>query len=58
MNEATPRQIDLIEAMNEFCDEVFDLSYTRTKKEASQYIDSNIDEFKLKTLDNWQLSYL
>lgn len=54
---ATTRQIMLIESMNEFCDEFFDLSRTRTKSEASQYIDRNIDEFKLKSMDDWQLQY-
>ena len=42
--------------MNEFCNEKFDLSYQRTKQEASHYISRNIDEYKLLTTSNWCLS--
>lgn len=54
----TNKQRKLIEDMNEFCDEYFDLSIHRTKKEASEYISRNIDEYKLKLIDNWGLQYL
>ena len=54
----TRKQKNLIEDMNEFCDEYFDLSIHRTKKEASEYISRNIDEYKLKLIDNWGLQYL
>ena len=54
----TNKQRELIEDMNEFCDEYFDLSIHRTKKEASEYISRNIDEYKLKLIDNWGLQYL
>lgn len=44
--------------MNEICNEKFDLSYNRTFQEASEYISRNIEEFKLISMDNWQLKYL
>lgn len=49
----TEKQKELIEAMNEFCTEKFDLSYKRTKDEARDYISRNIEEFKLLTLSSW-----
>ena len=52
----TDKQKSLIECMNEFCNEKFDLSYQRTKQEASDYISRNIDEYKLLTTSNWCLS--
>ena len=52
----TDKQKSLIECMNEFCNEKFDLSYQRTKQEASYYISRNIDEYKLLTTSNWCLS--
>ena len=52
----TDKQRELIEAMNEFCREKFDLSYERTKEEASEYISRNIDEYKLLTMSTWALS--
>lgn len=52
----TKRQSDLIEDMNEFCTEKFDMSYQRTKEEARDYISRNMREFKLLTADNWSLS--
>lgn len=51
----TPRQRDLIEDMNEFCDEKFDLTGTPTLEEARKYISRNIDEFKLRALSQWHL---
>lgn len=44
--------------MNEFCKEKFIYNDNTTIKEASDYISRNIDEFKLLTMDNWQLQYL
>lgn len=52
------KQRDLIDSMNEFCREKFEYSDKTTKKEASEYIDRNIDEFKLATMDDWSLKYL
>ena len=49
----TTKQKELIECMNEFCREKFDLSYPRTKKEASDYISRNIEEYKLLSANNW-----
>lgn len=43
----------LIENMNEFCAEKFDLSYERTEKEAEEYINKHIDEYKLLTTYKW-----
>ena len=57
-NSITERQKNLIEDMNEFCNEKFYLSYGRTKEEISAYISRNIDEYKLKLIDNWGLQYL
>lgn len=51
----TDRQRDLIEAMNEFCKEKCDLS--ASVEEASDYIDRNIDEYKLLAIDEWQNQY-
>ena len=43
----------LIEGMNEFCSEKFDLSYERTKEEADKYISKNIDEYRSLVTPNW-----
>ena len=43
--------------MNEFCCEKFDFK-GKTKKEASEYISRNIEEYKLATMDNWQIEYM
>lgn len=53
----TEKQKDLIECMNEFCTEKFDLSFPRTKEEAKKYISKNMDEYKLLTTDDWCLSH-
>ena len=60
MNEAlengeqmTYLQEVLIEGMNEFCAEKFDLSYERTREEAEEYITKNIDEYQSLTTHNW-----
>lgn len=56
--DITQKQIKLIEAMNEFCNEKFDLENNKSKKDAIEYIARNMDEFKLKQMDNWQLKYM
>ena len=53
----TDKQRTLIEDMNEFCREKFDFN-GKTRKDASEYIDRNIDEFKLTTMSNWQYQYM
>ncbi len=52
----TEKQRELIEDMNEFCTEKCPLD--ADVQTASDYISRNIEEFKLLTMDNWQLSYL
>lgn len=54
----TEKQKSLIDAMNEFCREKLIYTNKTTRKEASNYIDRNIEEYKLATMDNWQLQYL
>lgn len=51
----TEKQIRLIKLMNQFCAEKFDLSHTKTKEEARDYINRNIDEYKQLTgrLKTW-----
>ena len=46
VEQMTKKQRELIECMNEFCNEKCDLS--ASKKEASEYIDRNIEEYKLE----------
>ena len=53
----TPPQRQLIEAMNEFCREKFDFK-GKTKEDAMEYSSKHINEFKLSTLDNWQIQYM
>ena len=45
----TAKQRKLIEQMNEFCDEKFDISKIRSNKEVSEYISRNIEQYKLRT---------
>ena len=52
----TEKQRELIEAMNEFCTEKCPLD--ANVQTANDYISRNIEEFKLLTMDNWQLKYL
>lgn len=54
----TEKQKALIDDMNEFCREKFIYDDKTTSKQASEYISANIDEFKLVTMDNWQISYM
>lgn len=53
VGQMTYLQKVLIENMNEFCSEKFDLSYERTQEEAEEYIIKNIDEYKSITTHNW-----
>lgn len=55
--DITPSQRRLIEDMNEFCREKFDFN-GKNHKDASEYIDRNIEEFKLNTMSNWQYQYI
>ena len=54
----TQKQKALIDDMNEFCTEKFNYDENTTKAEASEYISRNIEQFKLLTMDNWQMQYL
>lgn len=56
MVEITDKQKELIEWMNEFCMEKFDFT-GKTRQEASAYISRNIEEYKLLTMDEWQIKY-
>lgn len=56
-NNITEKQRQFIEDMNEFCREKFDFK-GKTRKEASEYISRNIEEYKLETMDNWQTAYM
>lgn len=58
MKAITEKQKELIEDMNEFCTEKFDLSFERTCKEASDYISRNMEQFKLLTMDSWAIKYM
>lgn len=55
--DITPSQRRFIEDMNEFCREKFDFN-GKNRKDASEYIDRNIEEFKLNTMSNWQYQYI
>ena len=57
MKPITNKQRKLIEDMNEFCHERFDFN-GKTRKDASEYIDRNMNEFKLATMSNWQYQYM
>lgn len=54
----TEKQKALIDDMNEFCTEKFKYDENTTKAEAREYISRNIEQFKLLTMDNWQMQYL
>lgn len=56
-NNITEKQRQFIEDMNEFCREKFDFK-NKTRKEASEYISRNIEEYKLAIIDNWQTAYM
>ena len=53
VGQMTYLQEVLIEGMNEFCSEKFDLSYERTQEEADEYINKNIEEYRSLTTHNW-----
>lgn len=53
----TPPQRRLIEAMNEFRREKFDFN-GKNRKDASEYIYRNMNEFMLATMENWQYRYI
>ena len=53
LEQMTYLQEVLIEGMNEFCSEKFDLSYERTQEEANEYINKNIEEYRSLTTHNW-----
>lgn len=53
VGQMTYLQKVLIENMNEFCSEKFDLSYERTQEEAEEYINKNIEEYRSLTTHNW-----
>lgn len=54
----TQKQKALIDDMNEFCTEKLNYDENTTKEEAREYISRNIEQFKLLTMDNWQMQYL
>ena len=47
----TVKQRKLIESMNEFCDEKIDITKIRSNKEVSEYISRNIEQYKLRTVN-------
>lgn len=51
----TEKQAKLIKDMNEFCQEKFDF-YGKNRKDASDYISRNINEFKFLTMDGWAVT--
>lgn len=53
VRQMTYLQEVLIEGMNEFCSEKFDLSYERTQEEAEEYINKNIEEYRSLVTPNW-----
>ena len=54
----TKKQKEFIDDMNEFCSEKFMYDERTTSAQASKYISRNIEEFKLLTMDNWNLQYM
>ena len=55
LDKPTEKQLELIADIEEFCKEKFD---GETIEDASEYIDRNMQEFKLNTMDNWQYQYM
>lgn len=53
-DKPTEKQLSFIHNIEEFVDERFT---GRTKREASEYIDRNIEMFKLLSSDEWSLKY-
>ncbi len=58
MNKIIEKQKRLIDDMNEFCNEKFYYDNETTCVDASAYISRNIEQYKLLTMDNWQLQYI
>ena len=54
----TKKQKDLIDCMNEFCTEKLFYSDRTTRRQASEYISRNIEEYKLLLMSEWQTRYL
>ena len=54
----TEKQKALIDDMNECWTEKFNYNKNTTKEEAREYISRNIEQFKLLTMDDWQMQYL
>ena len=54
----TKKQKELIDDMNEFCREKLMYDDSTTSAQASEYIGRSIEEFKLLTMDSWQLQYI
>lgn len=48
----THAQLEYIKSIEEFVDVQFD---GKTKEDARKYISKHVDEFKLKSMDNWAL---
>ena len=55
LNKPTEKQLELIADMEEFCKEKF---VGETIEDASEYIDRNMEEFKLNCMENWQYQYM
>lgn len=53
-DKPTEKQLSFIHDIEEFVDERFT---GRTKREASEYIDRNIEMFKLLSSDEWSFKY-
>lgn len=58
MRMMTDKQRNLIESMNELCDEKFDLSIPHSLEEAMLYISRNIEQYKLNTMSSWEMQYM
>ena len=43
--------------MNEFCREKIDPQTRLTRRQAQAYISRNIEEYRLMTASNWQLTH-
>lgn len=54
----TEKQKELIDVMNEFCREKLNYDESTTKAEARDYIMRNMENFKLLTMDCWQINYM
>ena len=51
----TKEQKELIECMNEFCTEKFDLSCGQSTAEADKYIEENIEQYFFLTMNDLAL---